>query len=132
MNPHHPAWRNPDNYPRRGVENRLALAWEFLRRNRLYAQHVEQMQKWVATGEYDRGVKKRSTACLDGLTCWPPAHIRETARDYYQRTQVLGEKRGSKIIVPKHTFINLWALERPVSVDTPYDPQAICFVRHND
>lgn len=121
-------WTNPDDYPPPHCRDQLWLAWEFLRRNEAYALHVEQMLA-LADGEYERRPGRTSDTCLDGLDCWPAALPAETARQYHQRMRAAGEK--GQIIRPILTFINRWALERPVPVSQRYDPAVIRFVQHN-
>jgi hypothetical protein len=122
-------WRNPAEYPPPDCDDMARLAWEFLRRNALYAQHVAQMVA-LPPGEYDKGLTAKGNACLDGMVCTPQAKPGETVRQYRKRvaTESSGKKKGN-IAKPQQTFRNLWLLEKPVPIDSPYDANEVQFVR---
>jgi hypothetical protein len=119
-------WRDPKKYPPKSCNDRLRLAWEFLRRNAEYVKHFAQMQM-LSEGEYEQGVKKRSRSVLDGLECWPPAKAGEIAVDYHERVTNEAKGKRGRVDVPRNTFINRWALKSPVHPDQNYDPSIVQF-----
>jgi Family of unknown function (DUF6499) len=124
-----PDWRDMNAYPPLGCGDRHRLAWEFVRRNRDYAVHVRQMSHLVQTGEYEAGIKRKSTSVLDGVECWPPAEVGEIARNYFQRMKAENVKRP-RIDKPRNTFVNRWGILFPVSPDQAYDKEAVKFQNH--
>lgn len=126
MQPYRADWRDPTKYPTKHCDDRMRLAWEFLRRNPEYAKHFAQM-KLLADGEYEKGIRKKSTSVLDGLECWPPAEVGETAADYHVRVTDRAKGLRGRIDVPRNTFRNRWALKSPIHPDQNYDPDLVQF-----
>ena len=122
-------WRNPEEYPSPDCDDRERIAWEFLRRNATYAEHVEQMVA-LDEAEFLRGVKRRSASVLDGLHCDPPANPAETVQDYTARTFDERTRRRGRIFKPWQTFQNRWSLQTPVPVDSPYDNNLVKFLTY--
>jgi hypothetical protein len=122
-------WRDPSKYPPPGCEDMDRLAWEFLRRNPLYAVHVQQMLE-LPEGEFVNGLTKKGGACLDGQVCWPPATKGETVSEYWKR-HADRKKKGLKarISKPARTFKNRWSLDAPVLVSHKYDTEKVIFSR---
>lgn len=129
MKPYIADWRKAEQYPSLGCEVADRLAWEFLRRNKHYAEHVVQMYA-LADNEFQGGLKKSSMSKLIGLECWPPAEPDETAIDYFARTTDKSKGKKGRIDKPCNTFINKWSLATPVAVTTEYDPRVIRFLPH--
>ncbi|CAM8645409.1 hypothetical protein MCEMSHM24_03596 [Comamonadaceae bacterium] len=119
-------WQNKDAYPPLGCDDRLQLAWEFIRRNRDYAVHAHQMQRLVQAGEFETGINRKSTSVLDGVECWPAAVAGETAKQYFRRMKSEGVKRP-RIDKPRNTFVNRWSLLFPVLPDQAYDREVVKF-----
>lgn len=121
-------WREPKEYPPPDCIDMAWLAWEFLRRNNNYAQHVQQMLA-LPSIEFEKGLTARGNASLDGMVCTPPAKPGENVKQFRRRvaTETSG-KTKVKIEKPQLTFINQWMLEQPVPVEHPYDPDVIQFV----
>ena len=121
-------WRDSKGYPPPDCNDMAMLAWEFLRRNKKYALHVQQMRA-LPQGEYENGLTARGNACLDGVACTPSAKPGETVKQYRKRVAtVTKNKTKGKIEIPQLSFINRWMLEQPVRVEHPYDPDLIQFV----
>ena len=129
MKPYIADWRKSEQYPSLGCEVADRLAWEFLRRNKHYAEHVVQMSA-LADNEFQGGLKKNSMSKLIGLECWPPAEPEETAKDYFARTTNKSKGKKGRIDKPCNTFINKWSLATPVAATTDYDPCVIRFLPH--
>nr|WP_315225595.1 DUF6499 domain-containing protein [uncultured Albidiferax sp.] len=129
MPPYKADWRKAEQYPHLGCDDALKLAWEFLRRNSHYVEHVAQMAA-LAENEFLSGLKKSSMSKLDGLECWPPAEPDETAKDYFARTTDKSNGKKGRIDKPCNTFVNKWSLATPVAVETKYDPSVIRFLPH--
>lgn len=123
-------WRDPSQYPPPGCMDMDRLAWEFLRRNPLYAVHVQQMLA-LPDGEFVNGLTKKGGACLDGQVCWPPATKGETVSEYWKR-HADRKKKGLKarISKPARTFKNRWSLNAPVLVSQNYDTEKVIFSRY--
>ena len=121
-------WRDRKEYPPPDCNDMAMLAWEFLRRNKKYAQHVQQMLV-LPSGEYEKGLTVRGNASLDGMVCTPLAKPGETVKQFRKRvaTETGGKTKG-KIENPQLTFMNRWMLEQPVRVEHPYDADVIQFV----
>lgn len=120
-------WRDPKAYPPPDCNDMAWLAWEFLRRNKNYAQHVSQMLA-LPSGEYDNKLTANGNACLDGMVCTPPARRGETVKQYRIRiaTESDSNKKG-RIEKPQFSFLNRWMLDQPVPVEHPYDPDVVQF-----
>ena len=129
MKPYKADWRKAEQYPLLACKEVEQLAWEFLRRNRHYAEHVAQMAA-LAADEFKDGLKKRSTSKLNGLQCWPPAEPDETAKDYFTRTTDKSKGKKGRIDKPYNTFANKWSLAYPIDVTKEYDPGIIRFILH--
>ena len=129
MKPYTADWRKTDQYPSLGCDDADLLAWEFLRRNKHYAEHVVQMSA-LANNEFQGGLKTNSMSKLIGLECWPPAEPDETAKSYFARTSNKSKGKKGRIDKPFNTFINKWSLAVPVTVTTGYDPDVIRFLPH--
>jgi len=120
-------WQKAEQYPSLGCDVADLLAWEFLRRNKHYAEHVVQMSA-LADNEFQGGLKKNSLSQLDGLECWPPAEPHETAKGYFARTTDKSKGKKGRIDKPCNTFINKWSLATPVVESTDFDPNVIRFL----
>lgn len=138
MNPYKTDWRDAEKYPPLGCYDADRLAWEFLRRNRHYAEQVTQIDA-LAEAEFRGGLKRNSMSKLIGLECWPPAETDETAKDYFARTRDKAKGKKGRIDKPCNTFINKWSLETPATPDTAYSsavirflPNKVALKRHSD
>lgn len=120
-------WKNAGDYPPIGCEDAQWLAWEFLRRNSKYAEHVDAVLQLKA-GEYANGISRDSDSLLSATECTPPALAGETAVMYHKRMS--REDRVGRISKPKIVFTDRWSLSKPVPPDMKYDPKLIKFVRH--
>jgi Family of unknown function (DUF6499) len=126
IQPHRADWKNAAEYPKSDAAPQ-ELAWEFLRRNQEYANHVAQLSA-LAEGEFKGGVKKKSLSKLDGIDCWPAALLNETAQDYFSRTTNKKKNLVGRIDTPCNSFINRWGLEDLVDpACTKYDPSVVKF-----
>lgn len=121
-------WRDQKGYPPPDCNDMAKLAWEFLRRNKKYASHVQQMLA-LPPGEYENGLTVDGNAKLDGTVCTPAAMPGETVKKFRKRVakKTNGKTKGM-IEKPQLTFINRWMLERPVRVEHSYDADVIQFV----
>ena len=121
-------WRNPMAYPPPECKDMAWLAWEFLRRNKKYAEHVNQMRA-LPPGEFINGLSAEGNACLDGMVCTPAARPGETVDLYLKRVaKKSGGKIKPRIEKPQSTFINRWMLEQPVPVERKYEADEVQFV----
>lgn len=125
--PHHPDWKDSSQYPAPNCKDAKKLAWEFLRRNPHYAEHVAQMLA-LADGEFKDGVKKKSKSILDGIGCFPPANPGEVASDYFKRMRKDFKGKKARIDKPSNTFVSRWSLDRPVDPSTEYQPSEVRFL----
>ncbi len=125
IQPHRADWKNAAEYPVLGATPQ-ELAWEFLRRNQEYANHVAQLSA-LAEGEFMGGVKKKSLSKLDGIYCWPAAAPNETAQDYFSRTTNKKKNLVGRIDTPYNSFINRWGLANLVDPCAKYDPSIVKF-----
>ena len=122
-----PQWQRESEYPSVGCKDLSHLVWEFVKRHPQYPAHAEQMLRLVETGEYTKGIKRKSESVLDGVECWPPANPRETAKDFFRRTKQ--EKiKYARIDKPHNTFANRWGMEKPVTPTAPFDPATVKFI----
>lgn len=126
MEPFRANWRNPSEYPPLGCEDRVWLAWEFIRRHPDYAEHAQQMLRLVGEEMYDRRPSRKSHCSLDGVECWPAANKGETAKDYFGRMKQEGMTRA-RVDKPCNTFANRWFMSDPISAETPYSSGSIRF-----
>ena len=121
-------WKNANEYPPFGCEDRQWLAWEFLRRNKKYAEHYEAISQ-LKPGEFDSGIAPDSDSLLSVTECVPPAMDGETAVAYCERMRREGVKRW-RISKPKILFTERWMLAKPVAPDKNYSSKAVRFVEH--
>lgn len=121
-------WKNANEYPPFGCEDRQWLAWEFLRRNKKYAEHYEAISQ-LKPGEFDSGIAPDSDSLLSVTECVPPAMDGETAVAYRERMRREGVKSW-KISKPKILFTERWMLAKPVAPDKNYSSKAVRFVEH--
>lgn len=128
MEPYVANWRDKSLYPDRGCEDITRIAWEFLRRNRQYAEHFQQLRK-LPEEEFHKRPKKKSESQLEGLECWPAALPAETVREYYARLKNKPESRRGKIDSARNSLLNRWALGALIDPANDYDPAVIEFVR---
>ncbi|MCP3657587.1 MAG: hypothetical protein GY734_27685 [Herbaspirillum sp.] len=120
-------WRNPGAYPPLECKDYKRLAWEFIRRNKEYANDVELLLR-LKEGEFENGFKRNSTSGLDGINCDPPAAAGETAAEYYKR--VKSENKFVKIPKPQLIFSARWLLLNLVSPDTSYSNDSLVFIQN--
>ena len=90
-------WREPKEYPPPDCIDMAWLAWEFLRRNNNYAQHVQQMLA-LPSIEFEKGLTARGNASLDGMVCTPPAKPGENVKQFRRRvaTETSGKTKVKK------------------------------------
>ena len=127
MKPYKADWRKADQYPPLGCKDADRLAWEFLRRNKDYAEQYSAIQK-LKEGEFENGVGKNSESLLLATECNPKALRNETGLKYSQRMLKKGQE--GKIAKPSVVFQSRWSLLEPVSPDQSYNPDIVKFIIH--
>lgn len=121
-------WKNANEYPPVGCEEYEWLAWEFLRRNKKYAEHFKAISH-LKPGEFEKGISPDSDSLLAATECVPPAMDGETAVAYCDRMRREGVKRW-RISRPKILFTERWLLAKPVAPEKNFGTKAVHFMAH--